>query len=44
MAQGISSALLDIMVSRMDRTLAVMLSTAVSTTLFSWGTDYFELL
>lgn len=44
LAQGISSALPDIMIRRMDSAFAVMLSTAVSTTLFSWGTDYFELL
>ena len=44
LAQGISSALPDIMISRMNSAFSVMLSTAVSTTLFSWGTDYFELL
>ena len=44
LAQGISSALPGIMISGMDSAFTVMLSTAVSTTLFSWGTDYFDLL
>ena len=44
LAQGISSALPGIITSRMDDAFAVMLSTAVSTTLFEWGTDYFNLL
>ena len=44
LAQGISSALPGIITSRMDDAFAVMLSTVVSTTLFEWGTDYFNLL
>ena len=44
LAQGISSALPGIMISRMDNAFAVMLSTSVFTTLFEWGTDYFNLL
>lgn len=41
LAKGISNALSGIMISRMDKAFAGMLSSAVPVTLFEWGADYF---